>query len=672
MSDPHGASRVDDLRRQLRLAQERIAELERLLARDQALLLRTHAELDAIQSTQAWRLVRFVYARIGRRILPQSSRRYRWLKSAVDAGVDQVERVLRRRRSESAPGGRLGRSEVLDDAMYRRWIHSHEPRPERLARQRLQRFAWEPLISVVVPVYRPPIEYLRAALESVRRQTYARWELCLADASDCAEISRLLRELAARDPRVRLRELPENLGIAGNTNAALALARGDFVAFLDHDDELAPFALFEVASALAASPDADLVYSDEDKLDARGRRTQPHFKPDWSPEHLLSRNYVCHLAVVRRTLLEDLGGLRLGFDGAQDHDLILRVSERTKRIVHVPEVLYHWRMHAGSAAQTADAKPDASEAGRRAVEEHLRRVGTPAEVTHREVPGLYRVRYRLGERPLVSAIIPNRDQAARLRRCLDALRDNDDANLEVLVVENGSTRDETFELYREVAGRTGHRLLAWKEPFNYSAVNNHAARHARGELLLFLNNDVEGVHRSWLAPMVELAVQPGVGAVGAKLLYPDRTIQHGGVIIGMQGAAGHSHLRFPADAPGYMRRLRFPHNCSAVTGACLLVPRRVFEQVGGFDEAFELAFGDIDLCLVIRRAGYRIVWTPDAELVHHESSTRGYEDTPEKRLRFGREVELFARKWRDTLAAGDPYYSPHFSLDRCDWVLRGT
>lgn len=658
-----------ELEQELHHARRRIAELERLAARDRSLLNKTHSELHAIQSTYVWKLAK-IYYRLRDQVLPPQSRVYRLLKSATKSALKHARSVWRRLRTRHAPGGRLGCNVCIDDAQYRRWIRRNEPDASALERQRNHQFSCQPRISVVMPVYRPPLPYLQEALESIRSQTYPNWEACIADASGTMEVGDLLANYAASDSRFHVRKLSENLGIAGNTNEAIRLASGEFVAFLDHDDTLAPFALHEIVRALNCSPDADLVYSDEDKLDARGRRTEPHFKPDWSPEYLQSLNYLCHLVVIRRELLTTLGGLRPGFEGAQDYDLVLRASESARRIEHVPKVLYHWRMHTDSTAATIAAKPAAVDAGRRALEEQCERRCIPATVERRNVPGIYRVRRLLEQRPAVSVIIPNRDQTELLRRCLLSLDRSRYEPSEILIVENGSTDAETKQLYREFASRPNRRVLEWNQPFNFAAVNNFAARQATGELLLFLNNDVEAISDDWLESMVA-HLQPGVGAVGAKLRYPDGAIQHGGVILGMGGIAGHTHLGFPAEAPGYMRRLQFAHNCSAVTAACMLVPRAVFESVGRFDEGFVLAFNDVDLCLKIRQAGYRIVWTPDADLIHHESKSRGYEDSQAKQLRFQQEVELFRCKWTPELAAGDPYYSPHFRLDRCDWVLRG-
>jgi len=657
------------LQHELHHAHRRIAELERLWARDQALLQSTHADLHAIQSTYGWKLAQAFYA-LRNRILPPTGKVGAWFDRFVGAAVRILRNGVRRLRSRHQPGGRLGMNVTIDDSQYHRWIRRHEPRLQELLLQRNARHAFEPMISVLMPVYRPPLRYLRFALDSLLNQTYANWEACLADASNDATISAMLEEYTGRDPRFRLIRLATNDGIAGNTNAALAQARGEFVAFLDHDDDLAPFALFEIATALNAQADADVLYSDEDKRTESGTRVEPHFKPDWSPEYLQSLNYICHLLVLRRELAMQVGGLRPGYEGAQDYDLVLRATAAARRIVHIPKILYHWRMHAASTAHSSAAKPDAALAGQRALADHFDQSLTPASVDCRSVPGIYRVRHHLPVQPRITVIIANRDQPEMLRQCLATVESSGYENLDWIIVENGSTQAATWDLYREWQARPRRKVVTWEKPFNFAAVNNFAADQADGELLLFLNNDISSAETDWLHNLAALAMQPEVGAVGAKLRYPDGMIQHGGIILGMGGIAGHTHLDFPGDAPGYMRRLQFTHNCAAVTAACMLVPKSVFDEVGGFDEGFVLAFNDVDLCMRIREAGYRIVWMPDAELVHHESKTRGYEDTPAKKLRFQQEVELFRRKWEKALSKGDPYFSPHFRLDRCDWVLR--
>ncbi len=653
----------------------RIVQLETALMRRSELLEEKQAELDAIKKSDAWHVAWLMY-RIQDRFLPMHTRRRRWFRTVlrmVMRGAKKTYRRMTGREADTLIGQETaGAPEIaLDLIQYARWIQKHEPSAAALQQQRATIFARRPTISIVMPTYNTPAPFLTAALDSVLAQTYSHWELCIADGHSSADWVRpTLEQYAAKDARIKLRFLDANQGIAGNTNAALALASGEFVALLDHDDTLAPFALFEIIKAINHQPEADLVYSDEDKLDETGRRVEPCFKPDWSPDTLRSHNYICHLLVLRQSLLATLGGVREGFDGAQDYDLVLRASEQARGIVHVPKILYHWRMHQQSTAFSTNSKTYIVEAGCKALAEHLDRMATPARVLPTSLHGAYRVIYHLPQQPLVSILIPNRDSAAMLSRCVESLSRSSYANYELLILENNSTQDDTLTYYRQLERQGNVRIVPWTKPFNYAAVNNYGAAQARGDVLLFLNNDVEAINPDWLEWMVKHALRPEVGAVGAKLLYADDTIQHAGIVVGMGGVAGHVHLRFPRDAEGYMQRLRVTHNCAAVTGACLMTRRAVFEQVGGFDESFVLAFNDVDLCLQIQALGYRVIWTPEAELYHLESKTRGYEDTPEKQARFSREYRLFLTKWGRYLKTGDPYYNPNFRLDRSDYALR--
>lgn len=663
----------DEFTHDLAVASRRIEQLETALARRTDLLEQKQAELAGIKASRAFKAA-FLVNRVIDRLFPLHTRRRTHLKSVfrtLSRGMDSVWRA--RRAKNGPPPDERYLSECTPADEYRRWIRTHEPTANDLARQASHAFARSPVVSVVVPVYDPPAAFLEAMIESVRTQTYRRWELCLADgASTASHVRPILEKAAASDSRIKVQFLAANEGIVGNSNAALGLATGEFVALLDHDDTLAPFALHEIVTAINDHPEADFLYSDEDKLDMQGERVEPNFKPDWSPETLRSRNYICHLVAIKKSLIECIDGFRTGFDGAQDHDLVLRATEQVRKIVHIPRVLYHWRMHALSTAANKGSKNYAYDAGKRAVAEHLQRLGIDASVHDGAVLGTYQVIYHLRSQPLVSVIIPNKDAPEMLARCVDSLARSSYANHEIIVVENGSERPETHAYYRELRKNPHVRIVEWTKPFNYAAVNNFAAASACGELLLFLNNDTEIINPDALEAMVKQAVQPGIGAVGAKLYYADDTIQHAGIVIGMGGVAGHSHLNFPRQAAGYMQRLQFTQNVSAVTAACLLMPRKVFQEVGGFDEGFVLAFNDVDLCLAVLKAGHRVVWTPDAELYHLESKTRGYEDTVEKQARFKREYDLFLTKWSEFLKNGDPYYSPHFRLDRADFALKAA
>ena len=660
---------MDDPHANLTLAHKRIAQLESALSRRTELLEQRTAALANIQAGKAFQFANTVQ-KLMTRFFPLHTRRRAMLRTSLKLVGGAAGWLLGKRAARNGPSPEqrhLTESTPPDE--YRRWIARHEPSVAQLEAQRGFRFATAPKISVVVPVFNPPAEYLDAMVKSVRAQTYANWELCLADASTLPHVKPLLEAFVKQDARIKLQFLENNLGIAGNSNAALALATGDFVALLDHDDLLAPFALHELATAIAANPHAEFFYSDEDKLDTAGVRVEPNFKPDWSPETLRSRNYICHLLTLKRSLVERIGGFRPGFEGAQDYDLVLRASEVANRIVHIPQVLYHWRMHAASTALNKGSKNYAYDHGKKAIAEHLARVGVDASVHDGPSLGMYHVVYHLRTQPLVTVIIPNKDHADILARCVDSLAKASYANYELIVVENGSLLPETHAYYAELKRDPRVRILEWTKPFNYAAVNNFAAHAARGELLLFLNNDIESINPDWLEELVKQAVQPGVGAVGAKLYYADETIQHAGIVVGMGGVAGHSHLNYPRRAPGHMQRLQYAQNVAAVTGACLLMPKTVFDEIGGFDEGFVLAFNDVDLCLQVLAKGYRIVWTPDAELYHLESKTRGPEDTEEKQKRFKREYDLFHLKWGEFLKAGDPYYSRNFRLDRPDFAL---
>jgi GT2 family glycosyltransferase len=445
----------------------------------------------------------------------------------------------------------------------------------------------------------------------------------------------------------------------------MARAAGEYLALLKAGDTLAPFALFEVVRAINEHPGARLFYADQDSIDATGRkRRRPQFKPDWSPDLLRSKNYIGQLSVMERRLFEEIGGFRPEFGSAQEHDLLLRASEREGQIIHIPKVLYHVRHRPDTARLRA------SEAGRKAVVDHLARLGQQCEVRNGEAPGTYEVRYTLPSRPRISIVIPNRDAVDWLRRCVGSIQGATYRNWELLVVENHSARPETFAYYRELEAQANVRILKWETPYNYAAVNNFAAARAAGEVLLFLNNDTEALHVDWLERLLEHALRPEVGAVGAKLYYPDGTIQHGGMVLGIGGIAGHAHRFCSGKSSGYCERLICAQNVSGVTAACLMMRKAIFEEVDGFDPTFQLDFNDVDLCLKVRQKGYRILWTPHARLWHYECKTRGRLDTPAKRKKHELERELFLAKWRKVLDAGDPYYSPHLTLEDEMFSLR--
>ena len=522
-----------------------------------------------------------------------------------------------------------------------------------------------PLISILVPTYQTPERWLRRCIESVLGQAYPHWQLCIADdASPDARVMEVLREYAALDSRIEVTRREANGHIAEASNTALAMARGSHIGLLDHDDELRPHALLEMAEAIVADPDLGLLYSDEDKLDEDGRRFDPYFKPDWNPELLLSQNYVCHFTVIRADLVREAGGFRAGFEGSQDHDLFLRCTGRlpASRIHHVPRVLYHWRAIEGSTALARNAKDYAADAGERAVADHLhhRHPGARAEsLSH----GHYRVRWPLPEpSPKASLIIPTRDMVELLRTCVDSILERTRyPAYEVVVVDNQSSDPAALDYMARIAGDPRVRVLRYDAPFNYSAINNWAVRQSNGTVVGLVNNDIEVISPDWLEEMVSQALRPDVGAVGAMLYYPNDTIQHAGVVLGVHGVAAHMYAGMPRGYPGHGGRARVAQQLSAVTGACLLVRREAFDRVGGLDDSLQVAFNDIDFCLRLREAGYRNIWTPFAELYHHESASRGSEDTEEKKRRFATEVELMQRRWGAQLRC-DPAYNLNLSL----------
>jgi len=465
--------------------------------------------------------------------------------------------------------------------------------------------------------------------------------------------------------------------MAGNTNAAIELATGDFVGFLDHDDCLAPSALFEVVLALQEYAEVDLIYSDEDKLSFNGKkRFEPHFKPTYSPDFLRSMNYITHFLVIRKSLGDQTGWFRNGYEGAQDYDLTLRIAEHARFIIHIPKVLYHWRKWSSSSTNTPDISPAkklANENGKKALREHLERCELKGTVEDGPSPTAYQVRYSIADNPLVSIIILNRDHADDLRKCIYSIKGKSTYhNYEIIIVENSSRDDDTLLLYDELQKDPSIRIVDYKEPFNFSGANNYAASLASGSILLFLNNDIEVLSKDWLERMLEHALRKEVAIVGSKLYYPNGTIQHAGVILEIGGFAGHSHKYLPGKSKGYINRLRLIQNYSAVTGACMMIRKEVFNELGGFDEEYALAANDIDLCLMALSKGYLVVWTPYSELYHHESKTRGSENTKVKRERFSREVARFRKKWSVVLDQGDDYYNPNLTLSSEDFSINSN
>ncbi|MEP3113089.1 glycosyltransferase [Nisaea sp.] len=549
---------------------------------------------------------------------------------------------------------------------YDDWVLRHDtPEQHKSIASWVADLDYQPLVSIILPTYNANLDWLSQAIASVTSQSYGNWELCIADDASTDSAVRLWLDSIEKDDRIKITFRPENGHISAASNSALALATGEFVTFLDHDDQLHPHALAAVVAQLNKAPDLDLVYTDEDKIDENGNRFSPNFKSDWNPDLLLSQNYICHLAVYRRALVEKVGGLREGYEGAQDYDLALRVSENTTRIAHIPNILYHWRAVSGSTALAAGEKDYAHERSKQVLADALERRSVDAEVLETGIGAYHRVRYALpGTPPRVTVIIPTRDQVQLMETCIGGLlNDTDYPDLEILIVDNDSQLSETRAFFDRVRSDTV-RILDYPGAFNYAAINNFAAKQATGEVLVLLNNDIEVIHPDWLSELVSHALRPGIGAVGARLYYPDDHVQHDGIIVGMGGVAGYAHPRLERSASGAFGGSRIIRNYSAVTAAVLAIRKEIFEEVGGLDEInLAIAFNDVDFCLRIQEAGYRNLYTPFAELYHHESVSRGHDTTPEKAARFEREALYMKERWA-ALIENDPCYNPNLSLMR--------
>lgn len=605
---------------------------------------------------------------------------------------------------------------IQDDYDYNEWYKKVRISDEALAQQRESAgdFAQQPTFSIVIPVYATPEKFLRRMLDSIREQTYPKFEVCLVDATPYAKIQHdptqgrtpqeVLAEYAAADSRFRYETLTENLGIAENTNAAIRMATGDFIVLADHDDELEPQALYECVRAINAHPDVQVLYSDEDKVDFEDiYYFEPHFKTDFNPDLLRSVNYICHLFVARRSLLDaiaetDADGRKIyersAYDGAQDYDLILRATEKAQamessfnaldqellrqgrftssNIIHIPMVLYHWRAHQASTAQHPEAKLYAFEAGARAVYDHCKRIGLPIQKVEQGITyGFYHPIYE-NQQPLISVVIPNKDHTADLDKAISSLSaGNYKKNLEFIIVENNSDQAETWAYYEALPQRFPNvKVVKWDGPFNYSAINNYGVQFTHGEYLLFLNNDIEEINPDSIDEMIGYVQREDVGICGARLLYPDEDIQHAGVIMGMGGIAGAAFVRTHDSDLSYMHRAKCIQDYSCVTAACLLTKRSLFDAVGGFTEKLAVAFNDVDYCMKVRALGKLVVYNPYAKFYHYESKSRGMEDTPEKLARFHSEILTFGTTWKDILRGGDPYYSPALTFRKANFALK--
>lgn len=531
--------------------------------------------------------------------------------------------------------------------------------------------------SILVPLYNTPERFLREMIESVTAQTYGKWELCLADGSDDAHdfVGRICQEYRQKDSRIKYQKLAKNEGISGNTNECYKMATGNYIALFDHDDLLHPCVLFAYMQAICEK-DADYIYCDEAtfKGNSIDHMITLHFKPDFAPDNLLANNYICHFSVFSRELLESGELFRSQFDGSQDHDMILRLTAKAKHIVHIPRILYYWRSHKGSVASSIDAKTYAIDAAKGAVADHLTKLGyRNFEIkSTRAFATIFRIKYELTSRPLVSIIIPNKDHVDDLSRCVESIINlSTYDNYEIVIVENNSETAEIRTYYEEISRHPRVQVVEYKGDFNYSKINNFGVQYAKGEYLLLLNNDTEVITPDWMEELLMYAMRKDVGVVGAKLYYPDKTIQHAGIVIGLGAhrTAGHTHYRIPEANVGYMGRLCYAQDVTAVTGACMMVSKALYEELGGLDESFTVALNDVDFCLRVREKGLLNIFTPFAELYHYESKSRGSDKKDERALRYQQESDRFRVKWADALAKGDPYYNPNFSLDHSDFTV---
>ena len=552
------------------------------------------------------------------------------------------------------------------------WMENNKLTDEMLDVQRKTKFKIEPKISIVVPMYNTEKLFFKELIDSLKNQTYKNWELCLADGSEVP--NELLKDYMD-DGRIKYSFLNSNLGISENTNAAIKMATGDYIGFLDHDDILSQDALFEVVRAINENKNADFIYSDEDKIDENNERFEPYFKPDFSPETLECNNYITHFVVVKKDLSNEVGCLDSAFNGAQDFDFVLRATSKAKNVVHISKILYHWRVHRQSTAEVADAKPYAFEAGIKVVEKYLERTGKEGTVENgQDVPGIYKINYKVIGNPKVSILIPNKDNSKLLKDAINSIIENTTYNnYEIVVIENGSTEKETLKYYDELKDKPKVKILRIDEngEFNYSRLINLGVKNVDGDFILQLNNDTKVLTKNWLEMMIGYSQQKEIGAVGGRLYYEDKTIQHAGIIVGLSGIAGNMLVNLPYGEKAYFGREAATRNVAAVTGACLLCRRELYEEVGYMDEEqFKVAFNDVDFCLKLLEKGYRNVYIPYVELYHYESKTRGYEYSKEKEERFNREAENFKNKWIEFLDKGDPYYNVNFTRETCNFDIK--
>lgn len=643
--------------------------LERKLAEAEKSREATQRKLDKIKGSLLWRIskpLRMLFHRLAR--MKERLGYYGSLKGiARKVGAKMIERKARAQHGTAS-----------------------FPQIEEAARQRLFKFDREVKFSILMPLYNTPEHFLRQAIESVIDQTYEGWELCLADGSDKehAYVEQVCREYMDKDKqylrprsslycRILYKKLPKNEGISGNTNACLSMASGNYIALFDHDDVLHPSVLYEYMKAICEKG-ADYIYCDEATFKGSGTIDDMitlHFKPDYAPDNLRANNYICHFSAFARKLLDGTQLFRSEFDGSQDHDMILRLTARAKCVVHVPKLLYYWRSHEGSVASDINAKSYAIEAAKGAVAAHLTSLGFKNfEITSTKAfETIFQIKYEILGNPKVSVIIPNKDHPEDLSRCISSIVERSTYdNYEIIVVENNSTEDEIFSYYKKIQENPAIRVFTYKGDFNYSRINNLGVKRAKGEYVLLLNNDTGVITPDWIEELLMYAQRDDVGAVGAKLYYEDRTIQHAGVVLGLgaHGTAGHSHYRVSSQNLGYMGRLCYAQNVMAVTGACMMMRKTLYEKLGGLDEKFAVALNDVDLCIRAWKSGRVNVFTPFAELYHYESASRGNDLSGANAERYEKESEMFRKRWKELLEKGDPYYNPNFSLDRSDFALK--
>jgi GT2 family glycosyltransferase len=615
-------------------------------------------QLDRIKNNPVWKASKPL-----RQTMHWGIRNYTRIKNL--GGIKNIARKLKQKEIESKAKKLHGTASF--------------PTPEEREIQSNTKFDKMVKISILVPLYNTPLSFLNDMIESVMNQTYQNWELCLADGSDRDhdEVESRCREYISKDSRIIYKRLEKNEGIAGNTNRCYEMATGDYIGLFDHDDVLHPAALYEYVKAINEQ-DADYIYCDEATFSGGSidNMITLHFKPDFAPDNLRANNYICHFSVFSRELLEGTELFRSGFDGSQDHDMILRLTASAKKIVHVPKLMYYWRSHKASVASDINAKPYAIAAAKGAVADHLTKCGFKNfEIkSTRAFETIFEIKYEILSEDKISILIPNKDHADDLKRCIDSIMERTTYNnYEIIIIENNSEDNETFEYYKTLEKQNNITVVTYKGEFNYSKINNFGAKFAKGKYLLLLNNDTQVITMNWLEDMLMYAQRPDVGAVGAKLYYADKTIQHAGVVIGLGAhrTAGHIHYRVGSDNLGYMGKLCYAQNVSAVTGACLMVKKSLYDELGGLEESFKVALNDVDFCLRIREKGLLNVFTPFAELYHFESASRGSDIVDEaKAKRYEEEAEHFRDRWKEVLEKGDPYYNPNFSLDRSDYSLK--